>query len=58
MTHTMERPNVCPHCQYGFMLVGACTLHVLNMHSVEVPKGISMKKFTEGLSSKPKLDPS
>ena len=58
MTHTGERPNVCPYCQHGFIQIGACKSHVLKVHGVEVPKGISMKKFTEGLSSKPKLDPS
>ena len=57
MIHTGERPNVCPYCQHGFIQVSACKQHIFKVHGVEVPKGVGMKKFVEGLQKNPHLDP-
>ena len=55
MIHTGERPNVCPYCQHGFIQISACKQHIFKVHGVEVPKGVGMKKFIEGLEKNPHL---
>ena len=51
MTHTGEKPYVCPFCQHGFIQRAPFKRHVLHMHGVEVPKG-NVRLFIEEHSNK------
>ena len=53
MIHTGEKPNVCPYCQHAFIQLGVCKSHILKVHGIEVPKGMNMKTFVEGLGKGP-----
>ena len=50
MRHTGERPNVCPYCNHGCIQIGVLKSHILKIHKVVVPKGMSIEKFRETLS--------
>ena len=47
MTHTGEKPHVCPVCNMGFIKITACKIHAKRHHGVIIPKGISPKVFME-----------
>ena len=47
MTHTGEKPHVCPVCNMGFIKITACKIHAKRHHGVIIPKGISPKVFIE-----------
>ena len=53
MRHTGERPNVCPYCHHGFIQLGVCKSHILKIHGIVVPKGMTMKVFCDTLSKDP-----
>ena len=47
MTHTGEKPHVCPVCNMGFIKITACKIHAKRHHGVIIPKGVSPKVFIE-----------
>ena len=53
MTHTGERPNVCPYCQHGFIQITDCKSHIRKVHGIVVPKGMTMKTYCDSLSTNP-----
>ena len=53
MRHTGEKPNVCPYCNHGCIQIGDCKNHILKVHDIVVPKGMSMKTFRDSLATNP-----
>ena len=50
MTHTGERPHLCPYCHHGFIQPNDCKKHILKIHGVVVPKGMNVRAFSDLLS--------
>ena len=49
-TDAEEGSFTCPYCEHGFSLSNPCKQHILKVHGVEVPKGMSIQQFRETVS--------